>query len=160
MAQKPRIQYVGEFFLYGSEAPKVAPKPKKTTPKMPTLHLEKLQKIYIDPLALCCVLVAVGMMTVLLLGAFHMKELREQYDAAQEQLMELKRENASLSHAYHTRYDLEEIRANAEKMGMIDAKDADRFTVRFSVPVPEEEPTAWDEFIWFLSGLFSNAKRS
>lgn len=160
MAQKPRIQYVGEFFLYGSEAPKVAPKSKKAPPKKPALHLEKLQKIYIDPLALCCVLVAVVMMTVLLQGAFHMKELREQYDAAQEQLMELKRENASLSHSYHTRYDLEEIRESAEKMGMIDAQEADRFTVRFSVPVPEEEPSAWDEFLWLLSGLFSNAKRN
>lgn len=160
MAQKPRIQYVGEFFLYGSEAPKADPKPKKTLPKRPTLHLERIQKIYIDPLALGCVLVAVIMMAVLLLGAFHMKELREQYDAAQEQLMELKRENASLSHSYHTQYDLEEIRESAEKMGMIDAAEADRFTVRFSVPVPEEEPSAWDEFLWLLSGLFSNAKHN
>lgn len=89
-----------------------------------------------------------------------MRQTRAEYDAMKTYLSDLKRENAQLSHAYHTQYDLDDIRTQAEKIGMVDGNDTERFTVIFSVPEHEEEPSAWDEFVWLISGLLSNPKRA
>lgn len=160
MAQKTKIQYVGQFYVYGSEAPQPQSQPKKTRSKRPELHLERFQKVYIDPVALCGVLIAIVMLSVLIAGAYHLRDTRAAYDQMKTQLSDLKRENARLSHTYRTSYDLEDIREQAKKIGMVDAEEADRFTVFFSVPKEEKNPTAWDEFVWLLSGLFSEPKRN
>ena len=158
MAQKTKIQYVGQFYVYGSEAPQ--PQPKKTQSKRPELHLERFQKVYIDPVALCGVLIAIMMLGALIAGAYHLRDTRAAYDQMKTQLSDVKRENARLSHIYRTSYDLEDIREQAEKIGMVDAEKADRFTVFFSVPEEEKAPTAWDHFVWFLSVMFSEPKRN
>ena len=51
MDQKPVIQYVGQFYVYGSEVK--APK-KKQTPKkavLPKLKPGKERRVYVDPVA-------------------------------------------------------------------------------------------------------------
>ena len=159
MAQKPEIQYVGQFYVFGSEAPQPKPRPQKAKIKRPVIHLERLQKIYVDPLAVCGVLAAIVMLSLLIVGAFHLRDTRAAYDQMKAQLTDIKRENAKLNHTYHTSYDLEDIRQKAEKMGMVDAENADRFTVFFALPKEEKKPSAWDDFVWFLSGLFSEPKR-
>ena len=52
MARKAEIQYVDQFYLFGSEAPKQAPAPKKGKFKVPEHYLERFQKISVDPVAL------------------------------------------------------------------------------------------------------------
>lgn len=160
MAQKPEIQYVGQFYVFGSEVPKQEPKSQKSKVKLPELHLERFQKIYINPVALGGVLIALVLLGFLISGAFHLRDTRVAYDQVKNQLTELKRENAQLYHTYHTSYTLEDIRDQAERIGMVDAQEAERFTVFFSPPQEEEEYTAWDDFLWLLSGLFSGAKRN
>lgn len=160
MAQKPEIQYVGQFYVFGSEVPQPKPQPKKAKIKRPAIHLERLQKIYVDPLAVCGVLAAIVMLSLLIVGAFHLRDTRAAYDRMKAQLTEVKRENAKLSHTYHTSYDLEEIRQQAEKQGMVDAEKADCFTVFFDLPKEVKKPSAWDDFVWLLSGLFSEPRRN
>ena len=159
MAQKAEIQYVGQFYVFGSEAPQPKPQVKKPRVKLPELHLERLQKVYIDPVALGGVVIALVMLVLLIAVAYQLRDTRAAYDEMKAQLSSLKRENASLSHAYHTSYDLEDIRQKAEKMGMVDGENADRFTVFFDTPKEEKKASAWDDFVWFLSGLFSEPKR-
>lgn len=160
MAQKTEIQYVGQFYVFGSEAPQAKLQPKKAKAKRPQLHLERLQKVYIDPVALCGVLLAVVMLSLLIVGAYQLRDTRASYDQMKTQLSTLKRENAKLYHTYHTSYDLEDIREQAENMGMVDAEDAEGFTVFFSLPKEEKKNSAWDDFLWLLSGLFSEPKRN
>lgn len=160
MIEKPEIQYVGQFYVFGSEAPKQEPKTKKQKLKRPELHLERFQKVYINPVALCGVVVAVMLLGLLVFGAFHLRSTRAAYDQIKTHLADLKRENAQLYHTYHTRNDLEDIREQAEKIGMVKAEEAERFTVFFDAPKEEKEYTAWDDFLWLLSGLFSGAKRN
>ena len=159
MAQKAEIQYVGQFYVFGSEAPQPKPKPQKAKAKRRGMHLERLQKIYIDPVAVCGMIAAVVMLSLLIVGAYHLRDTRAAYDEMKSHLTEVKRKNATLEHTYRTSYDLEQIRQQAEKIGMVDGENGERFTVFFSLPKEEKEPTAWDDFIWLLSGLFSEPER-
>ena len=70
-------------------------------------------------------------------------------------LSELKRENARLEHNYYTSYDLQEVEAQAIAMGLVPLDQIPTLSVRVTVPVPEPEETAWDEFVWFIQGLFA-----
>ena len=159
MAQKTEIQYVNQFYVFGSEAPKPAAKPAKPKhTKAPAAHFAPIQTIYIDPVALCGVVAAIVMLCLLVAGAYHLRDTRMEYDQAKNQLVELKRVNAQLSHTYHTSYDIEEIRTQAEAAGMVPKEDAAGFTVFFSIPPEPEKRTAWDDFLWALSWLFSKSE--
>lgn len=158
MARKAEIQYVDQFYLFGSEAPKPAPAPKKEKFKVPEHYWEKFQKISIDPVALGGLIAAAVMLCLLVAGGLHLMDTRTEYDQMKTQLSELKRENAQLSHTYHTRYDLKDIQTQAEDQGMIPKEEADGFTVFFSIPEPPKERTKWDDFKWFLSWLFSDSE--
>ena len=158
MARKAEIQYVDQFYLFGSEAPKPAPAPKKEKFKVPEHYWEKFQKISVDPVALGGLIAAAVMLCLLVAGSLHLMDTRTEYDQMKAQLSELKRENAQLSHTYHTRYDLADIQEQAEDQGMIPKEEADGFTVFFSIPEPPKERTKWDDFKWFLSWLFSDSE--
>lgn len=154
MERKPDIQYVGQFYVQGSTAPQIGEKQKKKA-TLPKLRREKLQKVYVDPVALCGMTVAVVMLVVLILGAFRLQKSWEQYNQMSGYLSQLRRENAQLEHNYRTSFDLEKVRSSAEGLGMIPREEAQNATVWVSVPIPEPEPTLWDDIMWFLRGLFA-----
>lgn len=158
MAQKAEIQYVSRFYVFGSEVPNAAPKQKKSGVKLPQLHLEKLRKVYIDPIALCGVVAAVVMLCLLVAGVIHLRDTRAEYDRMKTQLTDLKRVNAQLNHTYHTAYSLDEVRTLADSQGMVDGNEAERFTAFVIVPERPKERTAWENFLWQLSWLFSRSE--
>ena len=131
MDQKPVIQYVGQFYVYGSEVK--APKKKQQSakvflPKKPKTGKER--RIYVDPVAMGGIVLAVAVLVALVVGAVQL--------------------TASMN--------LDTVQEKAEAMGMIPAGEAEKMTVRVSVPEHEEEPTAWENFLWFLSGLLGPAE--
>ena len=79
----------------------------------------------------------------------------QEYDAIERYLMDLKEENALLDHNYRSNYDLEQIRTTALALGMVPATEANTIVVKVTMPEPEVEPTQWDDFIWFMKGLFA-----
>ena len=156
MDQKPVIQYVGQFYVYGSEVK--APKKKQQSakvflPKKPKTGKER--RIYVDPVAMGGIVLAVAVLVALVVGAVQLTASMNQYNQELETLTELKRENAKLEHAYRTALDLDTVQEKAEAMGMIPEEEAEKMTVRVSGPGHEEEPTAWENFLWFLSGLLA-----
>lgn len=156
MARKPEIQYVGQFYVYGSEAKAVAPKKRQQfqLPK-PRLELEKIEKIYVDPVALVGLIVAAVMLVAMVVGACQIYDSWQEYEDISHYLSELKRENARLEHTYHISYDIDEVAAQAEAMGLVTMDQIPTMSVRVTMPEPEPEMTAWDEFIWFIQGLFA-----
>lgn len=158
MVQKAKIEYVGDYYVFGSEARKLEEKPKRALPKLPKIHLPKMQTVYIDPLAVGGIAVAVIMLAVLIFGAVRLNGSLAEYRQMESYVAQLHRENSELSHEYHTAYDPEEVREIAENYGMIDASDAQRWIIHVAVPQPKAEPTFWENVRWFLSGLFANAK--
>ena len=65
MNQKPKIQYVGQFYIHGSEARQLELQEKKkhAKSKLPLERLRKVEVIYLDPVAIF------GIVTALVLHA-------------------------------------------------------------------------------------------
>ena len=121
--------------------------------KLPLARIEKIQKIYIDPVAICGIAVAVVMLVVMLIGAVQIHNAWTQYESTATTLNELQRRNAILEHGYKGSYDLEDIRLKALSMGMIPVSEAETVVISVNVPTPEPELTWWEETKWFLGGL-------
>ena len=159
MVQKPEIQYIGQFYVYGSEAREaaLAQSQRKSRYMLPEIRPRQEQRIYVDPVALCALVVAVMMLAALALGAVQISESWREYDAMEQYLMDLKKQNSQLEHEYREGFDIEEIESAALALGMIPATEAKVIGVKVTVPEPASEPTAWDEIVWFLKGLFAEA---
>lgn len=155
MNRKPDIQYVGQFYIHGSEALELARREqaRKAKTRLPLGRLKNIQKVYVDPVALIGIVVAVVMLTVMVLGAVKIHEAWTEYEAMSSYVDELKRENAVLDHGYRSGFDLEDIRTKAIALGMIPAEEATNVDVTVTIPVTEPEPTWWEEIVWFFEGL-------
>lgn len=159
MDQKPVIQYVGQFYVYGSEVQ--ARKKKEHKPLLPKAPRTGVQHcVYVDPVAVCGIAVAVLMLVVLAVGAFQLRAAMQQYNAQSEQLSAIKRENARLEHLYRTSLDLEAVQAQAEKLGMVPAEELEHRELVVTVGQTPEEPTAWENFLWFVKGLLNGVDES
>ena len=155
MERKPDIQYIGQFYIHGSEARELArqEQAKQAKTKLPLARLKNVQKVYLDPVALIGITVAVIMLAVMILGAVQIHEAWAEYEQMSEFLSELKRENAVLEHGYRSGFDLEDIRVKALALGMIPVEEAETIQVRVTVPAAQPEPTWWEDIVWFLEGL-------
>ena len=159
MDQKPVIQYVGQFYVYGSEVQARKKKEKKSLlPRAPRAEVQRC--VYVDPVAVCGIAVALLMLVVLAVGAFQLRAAMQQYNAQSEQLSAIKRENARLEHLYRTSLDLEAVQAQAEKLGMVPAEELEHIELVVTVGQAPEEPTAWENFLWFVKGLLNGVDES
>lgn len=157
MNQKPKIQYVGQFYVHGSEARKLQlqEQQRKAKTKLPLARIQAIEKIYVDPVALAGIAVAVLMLVTMVLGAVQLKKDWEQYEQVSAYVSELKKENARMSHLYRSSYDLEEIKTKAVSMGLVPKSELQTMSVTVTVPKPEPEPTRMEQIRFFLEGLFA-----
>ena len=159
MTQKPEIQYIGQFYVPGSEAKVLAPKQKKkkAKTKLPAAKAEQVKAIYIDPVALIGIAVAIVMLAVMVVGALRLQGDWNQYDAMSRYVSQLNQDNAELQRTYRAGYDLEDIRDKALAIGMVPVEELETVTVTVTISQREPEPTLWDDIVWFFNGLFENA---
>jgi len=157
MNQKPKIQYIGQFYVHGSEARQLQLQEEKrqAKTKLPLARIQKIEKVYVDPVALVGIAVAVVMLVTMVLGAIQIKRDWDQYERVSTYVSELKRENARMSHVYRSSYDLEDIKTKALAMGLVPKSELQTATVVVTMPEPEAEPTRMEEIKFFLEGLFA-----
>ena len=157
MNQKPKIQYVGQFYVHGSEARKLQLEQEKrqAKTKLPLAKIQAIEKIYVDPVALAGIAVAVLMLVTMVLGAIQLKRDWDQYEQVAAYVSELKKENARMNHLYRSSYDLEDIKTKAVSMGMVPKSELQTMAVTITIPAPEVEPTRMEEIKFFLEGLFA-----
>ena len=157
MNQKPKIQYVGQFYVHGSEARKLQLEQEKrqAKTKLPLAKIQAIEKIYVDPVALAGIAVAVLMLVTMVLGAIQLKRDWDQYEQVAAYVSELKKENARMSHLYRSSYDLEDIKTKAVSMGLVPKSELQTMSVTVTMPEPEVEPTRMEEIKFFLEGLFA-----
>ena len=157
MNQKPKIQYVGQFYVHGSEARQVQLQEEKRQAKtrLPLAKIKAIEKIYVDPVALAGIAVAVLMLVTMVLGAVQLKKDWEQYEQVSAYVSELKKENARMNHLYRSSYDLEDIKTKAVGMGLVPVSELQTMAVTIAMPEPEVEPSRIEEIKFFLEGLFA-----
>ena len=158
MVQKPKIQYVGQFYVHGSEARALEleqqQKQKKAKTRLPLAQLEKIEKVYIDPVALAGIAVAVIMLITMVVGAVQIRDDWKEYETVANYVSYLHRENARLTHEYRSSYDLDEIEMKALALGMVPKSELEVITVTVTVPQPEPEVTLEDKILRFWYGLW------
>ena len=159
MALKPEIQYIGQFYVHGSEAKAVAvkqePEKKQSEYKLPLHHFQKVQKIHVDPLALCSILLAAVMLISMVAGTLQIQSAWQELEAANRYVYNLEAIHRQKVSEYRTALDLEDIRAKAETLGMIPVAEAATMEITVTIPEPKAEPTMWDDIVWFMEGLFA-----
>lgn len=157
MIPKPEIQYVGQFYVHGSEAKKLEPKKERKTPKtrLPLERLGKREKIALDPVAMVSIVVAVVLLFTMAVGALQLQEDWKEYHATSRYLSYLNRENARLERVYLSSFDMEEIRSKALALGLKPKEDVAKKTVALVLPVPEPEESWLDGLRAFWEGLWA-----
>ena len=159
MALKPEIQYIGQFYIHGSEAKAVEikqePEEKKSDYRLPLYRFEKLQKIHVDPLAVCSILLAAVLLVSMVAGTLQIQSAWQDLEAANRYVYNLEAIHRQRAAEYRAVCDLEQIRIAAEAMGMIPLAEAKTMELTVSIPEPKTEPTLWDDIVWFVEGLFA-----
>lgn len=153
--QKPKIQYVGQFYIHGSEARKLETQRRKPKTRLPVAGLARSKKLSVEPVSLVGIVLAVVLMVAMVAGLFQLKSSWDAYQTMDEYLSSLNRQNAELSAQYREGYDLEEIRSKAVGLGLVPEEDVEAMTVYVTVPEPEKEETWIEYLVWFFKGLFA-----
>ena len=157
MNQKPKIQYVGQFYIHGSEARQLELQEKKkhAKSKLPLERLRKVEVIYLDPVAIFGIVTALVLLAVMTVGVLQIRDDWKDYQTMSNYVSRLNSENAQMQADYRSQYDLEDIRVKAQALGMVPKSELGVRTVYVTIPQPEPEMTWLEEIQWFLSGLFA-----
>ena len=157
MTQKPKIQYIGQFYVHGSEAKKLEllEQKKKARTKLPLARLQQIETIYVDPVALVAMAVAVVMLVVMLVGALQIHRDWQEYERVSDYTSYLNKRNAELTQEYHSKYDIEEVRTKAMALGLVPKAEVETMSVSVHIPEPEPEVRRIEEIKDFLEGLFA-----
>ena len=157
VTQKPKIQYVGMFYVHGSEAKKLQEEQrrKEARTKLPLERLRKMEAIYIDPVALISIAVAVLMLVTMVYGVLRITRDWTEYRQMSAYVSELNLENANLYQEYRENIDLEDVYTKAVALGMLPVEEVPTRTITVHVPEAPVEPTWMERAPAFFAGLFA-----
>ena len=102
MAQKHDIQYVGQFYVHGSEAKLLARQEQQNKVKimLPLERLKNVKGVYLDPVAIFGLAVAVFMAVTKVLGAINIGNAWDEYEGMRKYLTKPEAKNAERSVQY------------------------------------------------------------
>lgn len=151
MARKAAIQYVS-FYSEGSAARQIELKPATKQVKLPAPRRAKRKVVYVDPVAIAGIVVAVVMLTVMLVGLIQFGEAHSRKTQLENYVISLQQQNETLEESYHNGFDVEEIRSIALARGMIPVEQAQILYV----PIEQEVPQQQGRTLWtILADLFA-----
>ena len=155
MARQPEIQYINAY-VSGTMAYQLEePVRKKKRVSLPKMRKEKKTVIAIDPVAIGGIVVAVAMLVLLLVGFVRLQDARAEVLALENYVTALEQKNEELQDTYAAGYDLAEIEKIALAMGLVPSSQVEHLTIEVMIPQEATEPTAWESFYAFLTGLFA-----
>ena len=153
MAQNTQIQYI-RFYTDGSAAKKIAPVTPFKTARLPKVNRQKKLVLRIDPVAVTGIIVAIAMMIMMAVGLSQFVSAREQVQMMEQHLETLHNENEVLRNTYDA-IDLTAIEQTALALGMVPENQVQHITLKVPQEQIVEEPTQWETFVTFLTGLFA-----
>ena len=155
MARKPDIQYV-RYYTDGSAARQLevhAPQKNKTT--YTRTRKQQGYVIYVDPLAVCGILLAVVMLISMLVGSLQLVMARQQLSDTQAYVTTLHQVNQRLQKTYDESYDLAEVEKSALAIGMIPVSQTQTISIEVEQEQIVEEVTFWERLSVKLEELFA-----
>ena len=156
MTQKPKIQYVGQFYVYGSEAKALAEQErKKAKTKLPQAKRAQTPEIRVEPLALLSILVSVVLVVTMALVALDVRAAWQEYNVMSGYVDRLTKENVKLLKEYRNGYNLDEIESYALALGLVPEDQVKTISITLTVPELQEEPGLWEDIVWFFQGLLA-----
>ena len=156
MAKKYGIEYVN-YYTDGSTARKIMPALRSVKAMLPKPKKHKRKVIYLDPVAVLGMTVAVCMLLMMFVGLVQLKAAHRQTMAMEQYVQKLDERKELLSEQYHAGYDIEEVEHTALALGMVPKSQVQQTTIH--MPMLETETvqsmTLWDRIGTFLSSLFA-----
>jgi len=156
MAQRVDVQYVN-FYTHGSVARRVAPAIPFNVGVKPRPKKRKMQRIYVDPVAMLGIVVAVCMLVMMALGLSQLRAEQQKTADMVEYVEILRMENERLQIKYTAECNLEVVEKTALALGMIPQAEAEHISVQVELPQAQDsEPVSiWQRIGTFLTGLFA-----
>ena len=161
MAQKYDILYVN-FYTDGSAARKVAPAAPATQPrKNPAAKRQQKTVIYLDPVAVCSIMMAVVLLVFMAIGLTQFQNARAEAQAMEAYVEKLTAEKEAISEEFYDSVDLESVEKTAVTLGMIPKAEAKTICVESPITdaqqirIEEPTPNIWEQFLTFLTNLFA-----
>ena len=157
MAQKPKIQYIGQFYVHGSEARALAleEERKQAKARRPLARLQQVELIYVDPVAVVSIVVSFIMLATMLTGALALKEDWAAYEQMASYVSYLNKQNAALEKEYRAGYDLADIESKALALGLVPRDQLANRTVTVTMPVEEPQPSRVDQIRQYFEDMFA-----
>lgn len=156
MTQRMQAQYV-QFYIDGSTAKKIQPvTPKKEKPVQKTkIQMQARTKIYVDPVAIFSVVVALCMILTIAVGMIRLNVTNRQVEQMENYVVYMHRQYKTIKNQYEDSYKIEDIEKTALALGMVPADQIESQTLMLDAPTAVEEPTLWESVGTFLTGLFA-----
>ena len=154
MAQRTDIRYV-QFYTDGSAARKVAPVAPLKTIKLPKIKKQKRITLCIDPIAVASIGMALMMAVLIVVGVVQLNAARQDMQTMSAYVQTLQEENTQLQQTFNEGYDIEQVERTALALGLVPVEQVRHVSVTLPEIQEPVEPTAWEQFTTFLSGLFA-----
>lgn len=156
MAQRTSVQYI-RYCTDGTAARKLdfAVPGKKKTAVLPKPKKMRVKKVYVDPVAVLGVVVALCMLIVMAVGVNQLQQARREAANMELYISRLTRENEELTAQYADSYDIAMVEQTALALGMVPSRQVASTQILVEVPEVVEEPTIWETIGTFLTGLFA-----
>ncbi len=156
MAQHTSVQYI-RYCTDGTAARKLdyAVPAKKKTAVLPKPKKMRVKKVYVDPVAVLGVVVALCMLIVMAVGVNQLQQARQEAVNMELYISQLTRENEELTAQYANSYDIAMVEQTALALGMVPSRQVSSTQILVEVPEVVEEPTVWETIGTFLTGLFA-----
>ncbi len=157
MTQKPKIQYVGMFYVHGSEARKLEleERRKQAKTKLPLARLQRVEHFYLDPVAIVAIVVSLVMLVTMVSGTLALQEDWDAYREMSAYLSELNAKNAQLRQDYRSGYDLADIQSKASALGLVPIDTLENRSVTITIPEKVPEVSRFEQIKADLEGLFA-----
>ena len=157
MANKPDIRYIN-YYISGTAAPNLVPRPtRQKKPQLPKPRVRENREllVQVDPFAIAGIVVATVLLVLMCVGVAQLYARQAEVSANVQYLEKLQAEHVELQDTYSAGYDLEEIEKVATALGMVPKDTLVHDKVSVTVPTPVQEPTRWENFWSFVTGLFA-----
>ena len=156
MAQKHDILYVN-FYTDGSSARKLASAfPAQQPQRKPKAKKRRKLVVYLDPVAVCSLMVAVVLLIMMAVGMTQFQNARAEAQAMEQYLQQLTQENERLSTQYWEGIDLQEVEKTALALGMVPSQQVQNISIRLSeATIQQPHQNFWNHILTFLTNLFA-----